>query len=82
MFYEYIGHNEDYKITRLRSLDETVKIMLSTTGLSAMFTGDIVVIEKGKRRRYYVKDVDGNILHWEDIDKRKKQGIEMFIEWC
>ena len=56
--------------------------MLGKLGLSDMFTGDIVVIENGKRKKYKVKDTNGNILHWEDIDKINKQKIKMFIDWC
>jgi hypothetical protein len=82
LFYEYIGHNENYSISRLGSLDEAIKIMLGKLGLSDMFTGDIVVIENGKRKKYKVKDTNGNILHWEDIDKINKQKIKMFIDWC
>ena len=81
LLYEYVGHCEDFKITRLESLNEAVNIMLGECGLLDMFTIDIIVIENGKKKSYCVRDMDGNIVHWEDIDRIKKQRSKIFVEW-
>ena len=81
LLYQYFSHEEDYKIMRLKCFDEVLDIMYSEYGLLNIFIGDIVVIENGIKKRYHVKDADGNILYWGDIERIKKQGIEMIIEW-
>lgn len=81
LLYQYFSHDEDYKIMRVENFDKVMDVMYGDCGLLNTFIGDIVVIENGIKKRYYVKDADGNILNWEDIDRIKKQGIEMIIEW-
>ena len=81
LLYEYISHTEEYKITRLTSIDEAINIIYSENGLLNMFCGDIVVIENGHRKKYYVKDEFGGVLQWDDIDRIKKNGIKFFVEW-
>ncbi len=56
-------------------------IMLGECGLLDMFTTDIIAIENGKKKSYCVRDMDGNIVHWEDIDRIKKQRSKIFVEW-
>ena len=82
LLYEYISHTEEYQITCLPSLNEVTKIIYSEKGLLDMFIGDMIVIENGKRKKFYVKDTSGRLLTWDDIDKIKKHRIELFIEWC
>ena len=82
LLYEYIPHTEEYQITRLSSLNEATNIICSEKGLLNMFSGDMIVIENGKRKKFYVKDTSGRLLTWDDIDRIKKHGIEFFIEWC
>ena len=82
LLYEYISHTEEYQITCLPSLNEVTNIIYSEKGLLDMFIGDMIVIENGKRKKFYVKDTSGRLLTWDDIDKIKKHRIELFIEWC
>ena len=81
LLYEYISHTEEYQITRLLSLNEATNIICSEKGLLNMFTGDMIVIENGKRKKFYVKDASGRLLSRDDID-RKRHGIKFLIEWC
>lgn len=81
LLYEYISHTEEYIITRFTSIEEITDIICSEKGLLNMFSGDIIVIEDGRRKKYYVKDIDGDILNWSDIDRIKKQNIDIYIEW-
>ena len=81
LLYEYISHTEEYQITRLPGLNEATNIICSEKGLLNMFTGDMIVIENGKRKKFYVKDVSGRLLSRDDID-RKRHGIKFLIEWC
>lgn len=82
LLYEYISHTEEYQITCLPSLNEVTNIIYSEKGLLDMFIGDMIVIENGKRKKFYVKDASGRLLTWNDIDRIEKHGIEFFIEWC
>lgn len=81
LIYEYIGHNEDYTITQLDSLEKAIHILLGNCGLLNIFTGDIIVLEDGKRKNYYVRDTNGKILHWEDIEQIKKLELALYIDW-
>ena len=81
LLYEYISHTEEYQITRFPSLDEVINIIYSEKGLLDMFIGDMIVIEHGKRKKFYVKDTSGRLLTWDDIERIRKHAVEFFIEW-
>lgn len=82
LLYEYISHTEEYQITRLSDFSEITNVIYSERGLLNIFCGDIIVIENGKRKKFYVKDASGKLLTWDDIDRIKKHGIAFIIEWC
>lgn len=83
LVYEFISHNEDFKITRVKNIDEAIEIMLSPSGLYNMFSGDILIIENGKRKMYVVKDKYGNIVTCDNIDNLCKNNPDnhISIEW-
>ena len=81
LLYEYISHTEEFQITRLPDLDEATNIIYSEKGLLNTYSGDMILIENGKRRKFYVKDTCGGLLTWDDIERIRKHAIEFFIEW-
>ena len=46
-----------------------------------MFSGDIILIEDGRRKKLYVKDAGGQLFHWSDIEKMRNQGNNILFEW-
>lgn len=81
LLFEYISHTEEYTISRLESIDEATEVIYSESGVMNMFSGDIILIEDGKRKRFYVKDASGTILKWSDMESIKQRGDKIFVEW-
>lgn len=79
LLYQYISHNEDFEIFRINDFDSLLEIMSGDDGLFDMFVGDMIIIENGKRRKFYVKDRDGAVLRWNEVDGKSKDDI--VIEW-
>jgi len=79
LVYEYTCHNEDFIVTRVSNINEVMDIMFGSCGLKNMFSGDILIIENGKRKKYRVKDEYGNIVTCENIDKIRNSKLD--IEW-
>lgn len=90
LVYDSIPHTGDFEIFRLKDIKEVEEFMCSGVGLTNMFTGDIVILENGKRKKYFIKDLKGNILTYyfplADIGKDRLQDKEtgeflFTIEW-
>lgn len=84
LVYEYIPHVEDFRIFRVKDIKEAEEFMCSNLGLLGIYTGDIVILENGKRKKFFIKDFKGNILTWCDgsMLQDKETGELLFtIEW-
>lgn len=81
LLFEYTSHTEEYTISRLDSFDEATAAICGENGVLNMFSGDIIVIEDGRRKRFYVKDASGALLKWNDIESVHRRGEKIFVEW-
>ncbi|MHC1748031.1 MAG: hypothetical protein AB9856_06520 [Cellulosilyticaceae bacterium] len=83
LVFERMAHETDYRILRVNSIDEVEKIIFEKPGITNMFTADIVVLENGKRKKYYIRDKQGNILNFEDFYRKDYKDLddEYFIQW-
>lgn len=79
LVFERMAHEEDYNISRVESIGEVEQIILGVSGITNMFTSDIVVLENGKRKKYSIKDKYGKILNTESFCGELRD--EYFIEW-
>lgn len=68
LLYYYILHDDDFAFMRIRDYDELLDFIYEN--ISNRFIGDIIVIENGKRKKYFIKDSNGQVLNWcWDISK-------------
>lgn len=69
LVFTYIGHTEDFEITRMEDLHMAIQYLYGPLGLSNPFNSDISLISGGQRLKYYVKDTGGHIMTQEEIRK-------------
>ena len=85
LIYVYIPHVEEFEIFRVKNIKEAEKFMCSELGLlDVYYTGDIVILENGKRKKFFIKDFKGTILTWHDRHMLQDEdtGEVLFtIEW-
>ena len=81
LLYRWIMHDDDFTVTRLENLAEAEDIMLSSCGVSNIFTGDIVVLENGVPRKYQVRGKYGTDLRWYDLEEHPEYFSDLKIEW-
>ena len=91
LVYSCISHLEDFYIERAKDIKEVEDYMYGGAGISNGFTGDIIVLENGKRKKFFIKDFEGNILKdgcyinnlWsEDREDHEDDEKPLFIiEW-
>lgn len=78
LLYYYVLHDDEFCFMRIKDYGELYAAMDSK--LRNCFIGDMVVFENGAKKRYCVKDEDGQIMYFNlgrSIgDKR------VVIEWC
>lgn len=83
LIFERMAHEEDYRIFRVNSIEEVEKIIFGKSGITNMFTADIIVIENGKRKKYSIKDKKGNVMNCEEFYRKDYKNLddEYLIEW-
>ena len=80
LLYEFISHSEDFIINKMKDMNEVLETMLGPRGICNMFTGDMIIIRDGKRKKYRIKNRSGNIITCLDLpDNSSAEDIS--IEW-
>ena len=78
--YEFISHSEDFIINKMKDMNEVLETMLGPRGICNMFTGDMIIIRDGKRKKYRIKNRLGNIITCLDLpDNSSPEDIS--IDW-
>lgn len=83
LIFDLLAHDEDFKVFRVANIEEVEKFILSDVGIYNMFTRDIVVLENGIRKKYYINDKNGNRVGWQQFYESNwtNRSYDHYIEW-
>ena len=83
LVFQLWAHDEDFRVFRVDNINEVEKIILSGMGIYNMFINDIVVLENGIRKQYYINDKNGNRVGYQQFEQTKYTNLtfDYYIEW-
>lgn len=83
LIFDLLAHDEDFRVFRVANIEDVEKFILGEEGIYNMFTRDIVVLENGIRKKYYINDKNGNRVGWQHFYECNWTNLsyDHYIEW-